>query len=151
MANDHKMDCSTPLRRGGTASVATLLILTLLASVHAADFQAGMEAYNRGDFATALHEFRQLAEQGHAEAQVQLGAMYGDGEGVPEDDAEAVKWYHKAAEQGHSRGQLYLGMMYSLGTGVSRDDTEAVKWYRKAGEQGEAEALFKSWLYVRLR
>lgn len=51
-------------------------------------------------YATALREFRLLAEQGDANAQYNLGTMYDNGEGVREDDEEAAKWYRKAAEQG---------------------------------------------------
>ena len=43
---------------------------------------------------------KKAAEQGHADAQYNLGLMYDYGGGVPEDDAEAVRWYRKAAEQG---------------------------------------------------
>ncbi len=57
-------------------------------------------AYQRGDYATAILEFRPLAEQGNAIAQYNLGLMYGKGQGVPQDYAEAVQWYRKAAEQG---------------------------------------------------
>ncbi len=64
-----------------------------------ADFQAGVDAYLRGDYATALQEFKPLAEQGHAEAQTYLAGMYYQGQGVPQDYAEAVKWYRKAADQ----------------------------------------------------
>ena len=35
-------------------------------------------------------------------AQAVLGVMYDNGEGVPEDDAQAVSWYRKAAQQGHA-------------------------------------------------
>ncbi|MCH8098520.1 MAG: sel1 repeat family protein [Proteobacteria bacterium] len=58
----------------------------------------GVVAYNRGDYATALREWRPLAEQGDAEAQFNLGLMYYKGRGVPQDYAEAVKWYRLAAE-----------------------------------------------------
>ena len=34
---------------------------------------------------------RLAADQGHAK--YNLGVMYANGEGVPEDDAEAVRWY----------------------------------------------------------
>ena len=51
----------------------------------------GYTAYNAGDYATALREWRPLAEQGNADAQYNLGMMYDEGEGVPQDDAEAVK------------------------------------------------------------
>ena len=66
--------------------------------------------------------------------------MYANGEGVPEDDKEAVKWYRLAAEQGHAQAQYNLGLMYANGEGVPEDDKEAVKWYRLAAEQGHAQA-----------
>ena len=48
-----------------------------------------------------IDDLREKAEKGDAGAQISLGLMYANGEGVPEDDVEAVKWYRKAAEQGH--------------------------------------------------
>ena len=66
--------------------------------------------------------------------------MYANGEGVPQDDAEAVRWYRLAAEQGNAGAQLNLGAMYSNGEGVPQDDAEAVRWYRLAAEQGNAGA-----------
>ena len=68
--------------------------------------------------------------------------MYAEGEGVPEDNQEAVKWYRKAAEQGYAKAQYNLGVMYGKGEGVAEDDREAVKWYRKAAEQGIARAQY---------
>ena len=70
--------------------------------------------------------------------------MYNEGTGVPENDAEAVKWYRKAAEQGHTQAQFYLGNMYDKGRGVSEDKAEALNWWRKAAEQGHEDA--KLWL-----
>ena len=64
--------------------------------------------------------------------------MYENGEGVPQDYAEAVKWYRRAAEQGYAVAQNNLGSMYYNGTGVPQDYAEAVKWYRRAVEQGYA-------------
>ncbi len=113
--------------------VKPLLIVPILlwSSVAAADFRAGVEAYKRGDYATAYKEWLPLAEQGLARAQFNLGNMYAMGEGVPEDDAEAVKWFRKAAEQGHAGALFNLGVMYDDGEGVPEDDAEAVKWFRK--------------------
>ena len=51
--------------------------------------------------------------------------MYANGEGVPEDDAEAVRWYRLAADQGHAGAQYNLGVMYANGEGVVEDDAEA--------------------------
>ena len=85
---------------------------------------------------------KKAAEQGHADAQNNLGVRYDNGEGVPEDDAEAENWYRKAAEQGHALAQNNLGFMYSRGEGVPEDDAEAVRWYRQAAEQGHVSAQY---------
>ena len=108
-----------------------------------ADFQAGFAAYNRGDYATALREWKPLAEQGDADAQFNLGVMYSHGQGVPQDYAEAVRWYRRAAEQGDADAQFNLGVKYDNGQGVLQNYGEAVKWYRKAAEQGYASAQFR--------
>ena len=71
-----------------------------------------------------------------------LGFMYYNGEGVPQDDQEAARLYRLAAEQGIALAQYNLGVMYSNGEGVSQDDQEAVRWYRLAAEQGYASAQY---------
>jgi len=53
-----------------------------------------------GDYDTAVQEFRLLAEQRHAQAQVNLGIMYSQGRGVPKDSVQAYRWYTLAASQG---------------------------------------------------
>jgi len=58
-----------------------------------------------------------------------LGARYFNGEGVPQDDAEAVRLFRLAADQGDPTGQANLGNMYKLGRGVSQDNVEAHRWY----------------------
>ena len=65
--------------------------LMLAAPVQAQDYDVGLAAAQAGDFATALQNFRPLAEQGDANAQNTLGLMYHGGDGVPQDDAEAVR------------------------------------------------------------
>lgn len=64
------------------------------------------------------------------------GKMYAEGEGVPQDDAEAVKWYRQAAEQGHAKAQFNLGLMYALGRGVPRDLVQAFAWCDIAAAAG---------------
>ena len=81
---------------------------------------------------------REKAEQGDAVAQIDLGWMYYEGDGVPQDIVEAAKWFRKAAEQGKDSAQAVLGEMYRKGEGVPQDYAEAVKWFRKAAEQGDA-------------
>jgi hypothetical protein len=85
---------------------------------------------------------RQRAEQGDALAQYDLGVMYTTGQGVPQDDTEAVRWYRLAAEQGYASLQYSLGAMYAAGQGVPQDDTEAVRWFRLAADQGGASAQY---------
>ena len=70
--------------------LAALLLLTLAAPAWGQVFEKGLEAYKQRDYATALSEWRPLAERGNADAQVKLGFMYADGLGVPQDYALAV-------------------------------------------------------------
>jgi TPR repeat protein len=120
--------------------IVLVLALALPAPVLAADFQSGLEAYERGDYATALKEWRPLADQGYAGAQFNLGLIYENGYGVAQDYAEAAKWYRLAAEQGFAGAQFNLGLKYSNGQGVPQEYPEAVKWYRLAAFQGHAKA-----------
>ena len=62
------------------------------------------------------------------------------GEGVPQDDVQAMKWYRLAADQGSASAQFNVGGMYDNGRGVPQDDVQAVKWYRLSADQGDADA-----------
>lgn len=123
-------------------AVAIVAVLLSFATQTAwAGFDDGVAAFDRGDFATALREFRTLADQGNAEAQFNVAIIYDYGHGVGSDYARAMKWYRKAAEQGFDAAQFNLGIMYDYGQGVAEEDyAEAVKWYRKAAKQGNAKA-----------
>ena len=81
-----------------------------------------------------------LAEQGDADAQRNLGLMYDNGDGVPENDIEAVKWYRLAAEQGDALAQSYLGLMYADGEGIPENDINAYAWWSLAATQGHESA-----------
>ena len=102
------------------------------------DLQDALDAVDRGDYKTAYKLWLPLAEQGDAKAQYNLGQMYYEGQGVPQDHKEAVKWYRLAAEQGFAKAQHNLGTMYDEGIGVPQDYKEAVRWYRLSAEQGDA-------------
>ncbi len=103
-------------------------------------FQNGLEHYDKKNYTEAVKWYRKAAEQGHAQAQCNLGNCYYSGQGVTKNISEAVKWYRKAAEQGFAWAQNILGYCYNNGEGVTQDYAEAVKWYRKAAEQGHANA-----------
>ena len=80
--------------------IALVLSIVGLVTPAWADFQAGNDAYNRKDYATALREWRPLAEQGNAHAQFYLGVLYHSGSGVPQDFVQAHKWYSLAGANG---------------------------------------------------
>jgi TPR repeat protein len=82
------------------------------------------------------------AEAGDASAQAELGKAYQDGNGVPQNDALALKWLRKAADQGDASAENGLGVMYRMGQGVPRDMDEAFRWYQKAAKQGDPKARF---------
>ena len=82
------------------------------------DFQKGMEAYNKGDYATALKEWKPLAEGGDTDAQYNLGIMYDEGQGVPQDYQEAEKWYTIVAEKGDPEAQRQVALLHYYGNGV---------------------------------
>jgi TPR repeat protein len=107
-----------------------------------AGLEEGIAAYRRGDYQAALRELQPLAENGVPEAQLFLGIIYADGQGVAENPSEALKWLRRAAEQGSVDAQRNLGSMYFLGRQVPEDHAEAVKWYRRAAEQGDPQAQF---------
>jgi len=111
------------------------LLCVVAASSLSADFTAGMEAYERGDFETALAEWRPLAEQGVAEAQYNLGLIHQHGKGVAADPVVAHGWYLKAAEGGYARAQYRVAEMFESGQGVREDLVQARFWFTVAGEQ----------------
>ena len=63
--------------------------------------------------------------------------MYFNGEGVPQDDAEAVRWYRLAAAQGFAEAQFTLGLMYRDGRGVLQDSVIAHMWLIIASANGD--------------
>ena len=89
-----------------------------------------------GDKKKVFESTKAKAVGGDAEAQSNLGLMYEIGEGVPEDDKEAVKWYRKAAEQGDAEAQYNLGLMYDKGEGVLEDSVTAYAWCNIAAVNG---------------
>ena len=94
-----------------TVAVAALSLSVLGPPVQAQDNPSAQE----------LADLSALAEAGATEAQYSIGVKYDTGEGVPQDDAEAVIWYRRAAEQGHAGAQYSLGRMYDIGRGAPED------------------------------
>jgi uncharacterized protein len=101
-----------------------------------------INAYQAGDYATAIRLWRPLAEQGNSDAQGFLGDMYSKGQGVPQNYATAVSWLRKSAAQGDAIAQRDLEKMYLKGlTALSKDDySTALQLIRPLAEQGDAAA-----------
>lgn len=116
----------------------SIFALSLFSVAVAGQFEDGAAAYTNGDYATALRDFRSLADRGHAVAQYNLGRMYYDGRGVPQNFAEALRSFQLAAAQGHAGAENSLGALYLAGEGVDQNTAEALRWYRLAAEQGYA-------------
>jgi uncharacterized protein len=92
------------------------------------------------DNAAAVNWFRKAAEQGDGGAQVNLGVMYDEGQGVPQEYATAVSWFRKAAEQGDTQTQVSLGFRYLNGQGVPQDYALAHMWFNLAAASGDKTA-----------
>ena len=113
-----------------------ILLLENAGVSHSADFQRGVEAYNKSDYVTALREWLPLAEQGDADVQYSLGVMHDLGQGVRQNYMAAVKWYKLAAEQGQPNAQAALGQMHQNGEGVPKDPIRAHMWFHIAATAG---------------
>ena len=118
-------------------SIALVLSIACLSMAACDDFQEGRDAYLRGDYATALHEWRPLAEQGNTRAQYYLGVLYANGHGVPQDDGQARQWWEKAAAHGYEKAQYILGVLYGSGYGMPQDLVQAHKWFNLSAAKGD--------------
>jgi uncharacterized protein len=99
----------------------------------------GWLAYQRSDYAEALRIWGQLANQGLAGAQFDLGFMYANGRGLPQNYEQALFWYREAADQGYAYAQDEVGSMYAKGQGVPQNYEQAYIWFDlAASREGEA-------------
>jgi hypothetical protein len=94
------------------------------------------------DQLVALTRLKKAAEKGNAEAQFELGRIYGNGDGVPQDYQTAIDWLEKAAGQNHAKAQESLGSIYANGVGVKQDFSSARGWYMKAARNGLGSAQY---------
>lgn len=116
--------------------VAAILAAMLCAPVSAQSVKAGIEAWQRAEYATAVGIWRPLAEAGDADAQFNLGQAYRLGRGVPLDLGAAQMWFQRAANSGHVDAQTTLGLLLF----ENGDRAAGLKWLRRAAEQGEPRA-----------
>lgn len=120
------------------AGVAGALLLALPAAAQDDGVKAGVDAYERGDYRTAVAQWRTAAAAGNADAQFNLGQAYKLGRGVPADIRQAEDWYRKAALQGHEQAEANYGL--ALFENGKRG--EAVQWLERAVARGDARAQY---------
>jgi uncharacterized protein len=96
--------------QGRNLLISSAMIAVMLSAPALADVKSGIDAYQRGDFASAVSSWRPLAIAGDADAQYNLGQAYRLGRGVPLDPQMAESWFKKAADQGHERARNAYGL-----------------------------------------
>ena len=93
------------------------------------DYRLGLAGVDP-DGKESEHYYKMAAEQGMPEAQQALAMLYFEGEMIPQNYPEALRWFRAAADQGLPESKFYIGVIYDGGLGVPRDYQEAVKWYK---------------------
>ncbi len=105
-------------------------------------FQQGINAFAVGDYQTAADIWLVEAYEGSPDAQFNLGVMYIEGKGVPQNRDDALFWFIKAAENDHIQAQYNLGHLYF----EDNDNPESLKkgaaWWRRSSLQGFSIAQF---------
>ncbi|MBC3886581.1 tetratricopeptide repeat protein [Undibacterium griseum] len=131
-----------PIRPFQISSALLFAVSLLCQPVRAGDFEDGVSLYEQEEFSAAAEAFQAAASKGHADAQFNLGLMYLNGEGVPEDYRRARELFEQSAAQNNVRAQVNLARIYAKGKGVAPDYGKAVSWFKKAADQGYADAQY---------
>jgi len=116
---------------------ASVWIASLATPVSAQSVKAGIEAWQKSDYAAAVTIWRPLAEKGDADAQFNLGQAYRLGRGVPINLAAAQSWFERAADKGHVDAQTTLGLLLFQ----NGNHTGGMRWLKVASDQGEPRAM----------
>ena len=127
----------------GQRLAAALLSATFSIPVFAAgDFQAGLEAFGREDYATALEAWLPLADDGDLNAMYNVGLIFDEGLGVGVDKSQALRWYLPPAEAGDVAAQFNVAVIYDFGDGVPENNKKALFWYTQAAQQADEQAQY---------
>ena len=103
-------------------------------SSHSTEFSSTLSINDLSD----INKLTELANQGVAIAQYNLGVCYNNGLGVLEDPYKAAQWFFKAAQQADGDAQFASGRLYLEGRGVPQTDDAARKWFEVAAQHGHA-------------
>ncbi|HEU4504704.1 MAG TPA: tetratricopeptide repeat protein [Nitrospira sp.] len=120
-------------------------ILCLLVSSCAGGKQSALKtaADDLARIEQSTKELRKLAEGGDASAQNELGLLYYEGKGIPQNHRKAKEWFDKAVEQGHTGAQVNLGTLYLRGEGAPQSSQMALFWFSRAAAQEDTLAFAK--------
>jgi TPR repeat protein len=117
--------------------MAVALAALMAAPGRAQTVKAGVEAWQRSDYAAAVAIWKPLAEKGDADAAFNLGQAYRFGRGVPMSLADAQTWFETAARKGHVDAQTTLGLLLFQ----NGNQTGGLRWLKAAAEKGEPRAM----------
>jgi uncharacterized protein len=117
--------------------VAIALGVALAAPGHAQSAKAGIEAWQRSDYAGAVAIWKPLAEKGDPDAAYDLAQAYRFGRGVKMSLSDALIWFEVAARKGHVEAQLRLGLLLFQ----NGNQTAGLRWLKAAAEKGEPQAM----------
>ncbi|WP_166268007.1 tetratricopeptide repeat protein [Marinobacter caseinilyticus] len=92
--------------------------------------------YKMGQYDEAHARFMALAKAGNTRGMLNLGNMYGAGQGKPRDNGKALFWYRKAADAGDSIGMYEVAKAYGEGIGTESDSKLAERWYMRSADRG---------------
>lgn len=91
----------------------------------------------------AMTWYRKAADQGYPPAQVGIGDLYANGQGVRRDHYRAQEWYKVATQLSRDRNAHFkVGEGFFRGLGAAQDYGRAVKHYLIAAEQGHPVAQY---------
>ncbi|MDG9927800.1 MULTISPECIES: tetratricopeptide repeat protein [Pseudomonas] len=93
------------------------------------------------DLPQAVEACQEVARQGDAQAQYELGELYYEGQRVPRDLPQAMHWFEQSSLQGNAQAQLRLGTMFFRGEGVQANNVQAYIVLKMAAVNGSDEAM----------
>ena len=117
--------------------IVALASIFLAAPASAQSVKAGIDAWQRGDYVSAVAIWRPLAEAGDADASFNMGQAYRLGRGVLVDLGTAQSWLERAALKGHVDAQTTLGLLLFQ----NGNQADGLKWLKGAAEEGDARAM----------
>ncbi len=108
------------------------LVILLIISLQATDFEDGMDAFDNQNYNLAFKLMKKVVDNsGYKYAKSYLATMYLSGKGTKPNYKKAFKLAKSAAEQGSTMSFYTLGVIYSNGAGIKKNNKKAVEYFEK--------------------